>query len=170
MTYYCFITQRVSGDQRALRKRPSYTHGMTIRDETPVPSVDQITSWFAALDSWARRVLFAGPRAEIPVELVDEVLTKGHKLAGPWFSTLTAREELRLPDDVADYVDGLLAELQGWWIGLSNDQRLRWAEVESSTVPDDLQTAYPGLFAFVVGDEGIYADPQVVDFIAVAAA
>ncbi|UJC79925.1 hypothetical protein D4768_21255 [Rhodococcus erythropolis] len=143
---------------------------MTTRDETPAPSVDQITAWFAALGSGARRILFAGPRAEISTEFVDEILTKGRKLAGPWFSESTTADELHLPDDVADYVDGLLAELQGWWIGLSNDQRLRWADVESSTVPDGLQTAYPGLFEFVVGDEGTYADPQVVDFIAVAAA
>ncbi|MFD6516582.1 hypothetical protein [Rhodococcus sp. NPDC060176] len=141
---------------------------MTTREESPTPDVDQITSWFAALDSQARRVLFAGPRAEIPNESVDEILTKGTKLAGPWFTGLADVEHFHLPDDVADYVDGVLIELQSWWVGLSNEQRLRWADVESNLVPEDLQTSYPGLFAFVIGDEGAYADPQVVDFIAFA--
>lgn len=143
---------------------------MTTRDESPPPTVDQITSWFAALDSSARRILFAGPRAEIPSEFADDLLAKGAKLAGPWFADLGNAEHLHLPDGVADYVDGVLIELQSWWVGLSNEQRLRWADVESNPVPDDLQTSYPGLFEFVLGDEGIYADPQVVDFIAVAAA
>ncbi|MCZ9634861.1 hypothetical protein [Rhodococcus sp. BH5] len=64
----------------------------------------------------------------------------------------------------------MLIELQSWWVGLSNEQRLLWADIESNPVPDDLRTSYPGLFEFVVGTEGVYADPQVVDFIAVAAA
>ncbi|MFI8660084.1 hypothetical protein ACIGKR_08845 [Rhodococcus qingshengii] len=143
---------------------------MTTRDESPAPTVDQITSWFAALDSSARRVLFAGPRAEIPSEFVGEVRAKGLKLAQPWFVGSDDVDHFHLPADVADYVDELLIELQSWWVGLSNEQRLRWADVESNPVPDDLQTSYPGLFEFVVGDEGVYADPQVVDFIAVAAA
>lgn len=143
---------------------------MTTRDESPAPTVDQITSWFAALDSSARRVLFAGPRAEIPSDFVDEVRVKGLKLAQPWFAESDDDDHFHLPADVADYVDGVLIELQSWWVGLSNEQRLRWADVESNPVPDDLQTSYPGLFEFVVGDEGAYADPQVVDFIAVAAA
>jgi len=143
---------------------------MTTRDEAIAPTVDHISSWFAALGSSARRILFAGPRAEIPAELADEILTKGRKLAGPWFSTAAEIDGFHLPNDVADYVDELLAELQSWWIGLSNEQRLRWADIETSTVPDDLRTVYPGLFQFVVGDEGLYADTQVVDFIAIAAA
>lgn len=143
---------------------------MTTRDEAPTPDVDKITSWFAALDNQARRALFTGPRAEIPSEYVDEVLAKGAKLAGPWFVGLEDVERFYLPDDVADYVDGVLIELQSWWVGLSNEQRLRWADVESDLLSDDLQTSYPALFAFVIGDEGAYADPQVVDFIAVAAA
>lgn len=143
---------------------------MTTRDETPTPTVGQITSWFTALGSSARRVLFAGPREEIPSEFVDEILTKGAKLAWPWFADSDDVEQLHLPADVADYVDGILIELQGWWVGLSNDQRLHWADVGTNAVPDGLQTSYPGLFEFVIGDEGVYADPQVVDFVAVAAA
>jgi len=131
----------------------------TTRDEEPTPAVDQIASWFAALDNRARRVIFAGPRAEIASEYVDEILTKGDKLAARWFAGLNDVNHFHLPADVADYVDGVLIELQSWWVGLSNEQRLRWADVESDPVPEDLQTSYPGLFAFVVGDEGAYADP-----------
>ncbi|WP_285182819.1 hypothetical protein [Rhodococcus sp. MEB032] len=129
----------------------------------------RLVNWFAALDSRARRVLLTGPRAEVPIEYVDEILTKGAKLAGPWFADFEDVEHFHLSDAVADYVDGVLIELQRWWAGLSDEQRLRWADVESNLVPEDLQTSYPGLFAFVVGDEEAYADPQVVDFIAFAA-
>lgn len=139
-------------------------------EESLAPAVEQITSWFAALDSRTRRLLFAEPRAEVPEECAVEVLSKGRKLAQPWFAEVREIERFRLPEDVADYVDGLLVELQGWWVGLSNGQRLRWADVEMKPVPEDLQTSYPGLFEFVVGDDGAYADSQVIDFVAVAAA
>ncbi|RYG88456.1 MAG: hypothetical protein EON58_19970 [Alphaproteobacteria bacterium] len=135
-----------------------------------VPTIDPIASWFTALGSRARRALFAAPRGEVPQKYADEVLAKGHKLALPWFSDSTNAESVRLPEAVADYVDGVLAALQRWWIGLSNEQRLQWAEVENGPVPNCLHTSYPGSFEFLPGDDVVYADPQVIDFIAVAAA
>ncbi|QEX10712.1 hypothetical protein F6X56_13795 [Rhodococcus erythropolis] len=149
----------------ALLKSPP----LTKRDEAPTPTVDQIRELVRCPRQPGPPRSLHRPRAEIPIEYVDEILTKGAKLAGPWFADFEDVEHFHLPDAVADYVDGVLIELQRWWVGLSDEQRLRWADVESNLVPEDLQTSYPGLFAFVVGDEGAYADPQVVDFIAFAA-
>ncbi|PBI95386.1 hypothetical protein BKP42_44930 [Rhodococcus erythropolis] len=135
-----------------------------------VPTIDPIASWFSALGSGTRSALFAAPHGEVPQKYVEEVLTKGHKLALSWFSEPIDSESFRLPEAVADYVDGVLAALQRWWIGLSNERRLQWANVENGPVPNGLLTSYPGSFEFVPGDDVVYADPQVIDFIAVAAA
>ena len=40
----------------------------------------------------------------------------------------------------------------------------------NTPIPNYLLASYPGLFDFVRSDDALYADPQVVDFIAVAAA
>lgn len=143
---------------------------MTDSANASIATTGSIESWFSALGSHARRALFAVPRGEVPQKYVDEVLTKGYKLALPWFSESVASEPFRLPEVVADYVDDILAELQGWWVGLSNERRLQWAGVGHAPVPARLHISYPRLFEFVPGDDAVYADPQVLDFIAIAAA
>lgn len=143
---------------------------MTNSTSPSTATIEQITSWFSSLSSDARRMLFVSPRGEIPRKYVDEILVKGHKLALPWFAESTTTESFHLPATVIDYVDELLAELQGWWIGLSNERRLQWAEIGHRPMPHYLLASYPGLFDFIRGDDAVYADPQVVDFIAVAAA
>ncbi|MDV6270990.1 hypothetical protein [Rhodococcus globerulus] len=143
---------------------------MTNSASPTTATIEQITSWFSALASHARRALFASPHGEIPQKYVDEILLKGQKLALPWFAESTTTKSFHLPDAVADYVDGLLTELQGWWTGLSSERRLQWAEVGHTPIPSYLLASYPGLFDFVHSDDALYTDPQVVDFIAVAAA
>ena len=143
---------------------------MTNSANPTTATIEQITSWFSALASHTRRTLFVSPHSEIPQRYVDDILAKGHKLARPWFAETTTTQSFHLPEAAADYVDGILAELQGWWIGLSSDRQLQWAEVEHTPIPNYLLASYPGLFDFVRSDDALYADPQVVDFIAVAAA
>ena len=143
---------------------------MTNSANPTTATIEQITSWFSALTSHIRRALFVNPHGEISLEYVDEILVKGHKLALPWFAQSAKTQSFHLPEAVIDYVDELLAELQGWWIGLSNDRRLHWADVGHTPIPNYLLASYPGLFDFVRSDDALYADPQVVDFIAVAAA
>ncbi len=143
---------------------------MTNSASSATATIEQITSWFSALASHTRRALFVSPHGKIPHKHVDEILAKGHKLALPWFAESTTTESFHLPEAVTDYIDGLLAELQGWWIGLSNDRQLQWAKVGHTPIPHYLLASYPGLFDVVRSDDALYADPQVVDFIAVAAA
>jgi hypothetical protein len=144
---------------------------MIIQPGMPFPTMDEPASWFAALDSHTRRILFADPFAEVPGEFVPEILSKGHKLAGLWFTGAVESEQFRLPDDIAGYVDGLLEELQRWWTRLPNRLRLEWAGVETDSIPEFLQFSRPEIFPLIHGDDALlYADPQLTDFIAVAAA
>ncbi len=115
---------------------------MTNSANPTTASIEQITSWFSAITSHARRALFVSPHEEIPQKYVDDILAKGQKLALPWFAESTKTEAFHLPEAVIGYVDGLLAELQGWWIGLSSERRLQWAEVEHTPIPHYLLASY----------------------------
>lgn len=51
------------------------------------------------------------------------------------------------------------------------DRQLEWAGVETASVPEFLQFSRPKIFPLIHGDDALlYADPQLTDFIAVAAA
>ncbi|MCZ4615204.1 hypothetical protein [Rhodococcus qingshengii] len=144
---------------------------MIIQPGMPFPAMNEAASWFASLDSATRRVLFSAPYADVPTEFVSEILSKGHKLAEPWFVGAEETDSFKLPEEIADYVDGLLEELQLWWAKLPSRLRLAWAEVGSEPLPEFLQPSRAQVFPLIHGDDAhLYADPQLTDFIAVAAA
>lgn len=143
---------------------------MIIQPGMPFPAMNEAASWFAALNGSTRRILFAAPCADIQTELVSEILSKGHKLAEPWFAGAQETEPFKLPDEIADYVEVLLEVLHLWWARLPSKLRLEWASVETNPVPENLQSSRPEIFPLIHGSDALfYADPQLTDFIAVAA-